>query len=769
MLKKFCSAAVLAVLCLVYATAGAYAENITVSEVGADGSISVYGELPEYKYGKIGLLILDTDAVVPEEIYNGYPDGKQHVRYIAQSAADKNGRYSFKYMPLTPSEKEVAYIITDYDGTVAVKEFSSVFTPVPSQLVISGKNEILIPAEGGEESVFTVRVVDQRGDLYEGEYALTWSTDAWMENVSIDPATGVLTVGNGAEPGIINITAQCEGLSASMQVELCSDIGELLLSEMDGNNRMLLSGRISTGAYRRITAVTVPTNIWKNGKTVHYDFDSLEEAKSLMGESFNENICYITETTSGEYGRFSMPVVIFEHSNTTSGEYKTFVSSNSVDKQRQVCFSFASEADKDKLIRELNAAQSSADIKATVENYIIALDAMGVMTDEYNAFDETARADAARILLGYRSGAFTYDNTAECANKAIAAAALNAARHGGVGSLLNVCEKFEEILGISLGENSDYTAIPESKRNDIMTALLKKLPTDSAEAFVTEYRTLISVPLVNATVLAKMEDVLKRYSDIFGIKTDSKIEREILKAMVGRNFGSIQAVKEAYNTAAEGAKKDSTPQKVGGGGGGGGVASGVPSVIPDEPGKNDGEVTFSDISDAEWAGESIINLAARGILSGYENGEFRPNELITREQFIKILVSAFYPEEAAGESGFDDVVPGSWYEKYISAAEKTGLAKGIGENIFGVGMPVSRQDMAVFIYRVVKNKNIEMPDGEVKEFADGGQIGEYARESVSKMSGFGVISGIDGEFRPLENATRAQVARVVYLLTEYIK
>lgn len=174
---------------------------------------------------------------------------------------------------------------------------------------------------------------------------------------------------------------------------------------------------------------------------------------------------------------------------------------------------------------------------------------------------------------------------------------------------------------------------------------------------------------------------------------------------------------------------------------------------------------FTDMDQAEWARESVEALTQKGIVSGYGDGTFCPNASLTREEFVKIVVSAFYPDKQGFKesSGFTDVKADGWYSMYINIAVNNGIISGMSEKEFGVGNPISREDMAVIICRILGIDD-ENPNS---SFADYESISDYARGAVSYLSSEKIINGFEnGNFEPKTPATRAMVAKIVFdLLT----
>lgn len=170
---------------------------------------------------------------------------------------------------------------------------------------------------------------------------------------------------------------------------------------------------------------------------------------------------------------------------------------------------------------------------------------------------------------------------------------------------------------------------------------------------------------------------------------------------------------------------------------------------------------FKDIGDFAWAQEAITSLYTLGIISGYGNGSFAPQNNIKREEFVTIAVSAFYRDVEPEPCSFSDVAEDAWYYNNIAIAANCGIISGMGENSFGVGRNITRQDMAVILYRIAGDR-LGKVEG-YNAFSDDGDIASYAKEAVYALKAAGVINGVSNtEFAPGKNATRAETAVMVY-------
>ena len=228
--------------------------------------------------------------------------------------------------------------------------------------------------------------------------------------------------------------------------------------------------------------------------------------------------------------------------------------------------------------------------------------------------------------------------------------------------------------------------------------------------------------------------------------------------------------KNLNDAVVEVGKKPLIPSGGGGGGGGGGVNT-APSVTSSESSNvNDiieqKKQVYSDLSGYEWALDAVSYLSGEGILSGYETGEFKPYNSVTRAEFVKMIVATFYKyDKADNKNNFTDVTEDMWYCNYVNIAYKNGIINGTGDGLFSPDETISRQDMAVVIYNVAKKFNLIESSVVAETFTDDAKISDYAKEAVYALKKAGIINGVgNGNFAPKESSDRASAAQILYSL-----
>lgn len=200
-----------------------------------------------------------------------------------------------------------------------------------------------------------------------------------------------------------------------------------------------------------------------------------------------------------------------------------------------------------------------------------------------------------------------------------------------------------------------------------------------------------------------------------------------------------------------------------GGNGGDGIKSSMSVTAPPAESAEKTNSTFSDMAQAQWAEEAVNTLSEKGIVNGVGNGRFEPMRSVTREEFLKMLLSSLNIAQLTTSAEFSDVDNDKWYSGWIAAGAESGIITGREDNTFGVGESISREDCAVMIFRALK---LEKATGAV-DFTDADSISEYAKDAVSSMKKQGIINGMeDGAFYPNKTCSRAEAAVMLMRVLE---
>lgn len=167
----------------------------------------------------------------------------------------------------------------------------------------------------------------------------------------------------------------------------------------------------------------------------------------------------------------------------------------------------------------------------------------------------------------------------------------------------------------------------------------------------------------------------------------------------------------------------------------------------------DNGAKFSDVPDGYWAKDAIYLVANAGIVGGYADGSFRPENNITREQFAKVVANFMGYTEKASLS-FTDVDPNGVLTPYVAMCVKEGVISGYTDGTFKPKANITREAAATMLCRAFKLDTTGMQP----KFTDSSSIADVFKPSVAAMNLTEVIAGYPaGDFRPKANLTRAQM------------
>lgn len=171
-----------------------------------------------------------------------------------------------------------------------------------------------------------------------------------------------------------------------------------------------------------------------------------------------------------------------------------------------------------------------------------------------------------------------------------------------------------------------------------------------------------------------------------------------------------------------------------------------------------------------WSTEFTDRLIGMGIMKGYEDHTFRPNEDVTRAQFASMIVRALGLQTTGSTVKFEDQsdIP-AWAAGDVAAAVDAGILRGYdvnGKKFFEPSEKITRAEMSVMLANALKVNAHKQTDNE-GNFVDLASIPQWAQSSVQAGVEAGILGGFeDHTFRPENNATRAEAATTLYKLLE---
>ncbi len=178
---------------------------------------------------------------------------------------------------------------------------------------------------------------------------------------------------------------------------------------------------------------------------------------------------------------------------------------------------------------------------------------------------------------------------------------------------------------------------------------------------------------------------------------------------------------------------------------------------------------FPDVTAGKWYFPWIVSAVQNDLVIGYEDGNFRPNQNVTRAEFALMLYRAI------GEPALDTVsahpftdATADWYQDAIALLYHLGVVNGVTETSFAPDHAITREEMVTMLYRLVLALNEdytpELDASVLDSYVDANRISDYAREAMIWAVGHSLINGMGhNDLMPLGPTTRAQAAKVLVL------
>lgn len=177
---------------------------------------------------------------------------------------------------------------------------------------------------------------------------------------------------------------------------------------------------------------------------------------------------------------------------------------------------------------------------------------------------------------------------------------------------------------------------------------------------------------------------------------------------------------------------------------------------------------FGDLTATAWYHDGVHYCLENGLMRGVSGGKFLPDGSTTRAQLVTILWRLEGSPETTGAVRFGDVAGGAWYTEAVRWAVGCGVVKGYDNECFGPNDAVTREQMAAILYRYAQHKGYDVSAGEdtnILSFDDAFAVSEYAIPAMQWACGSGMVHGIARDGRmllaPRDTTTRAQTATLL--------
>ena len=173
---------------------------------------------------------------------------------------------------------------------------------------------------------------------------------------------------------------------------------------------------------------------------------------------------------------------------------------------------------------------------------------------------------------------------------------------------------------------------------------------------------------------------------------------------------------------------------------------------------------FTDVDSEKWYHEYMDYAVEKGLLEGTSPTTMEPNATLTRAQLAQILYNLEGKPQVQGDLDFTDVAEGKWYYAAILWANQEGVVDGMSPDTFAPNEDISRQDLALMLYRYAGEPTVT---GDLDGFKDAGQVGDWAEEAITWAVEEGIIDGMTPTtLEPTGTATRAQAAAMLQRFLE---
>lgn len=181
-----------------------------------------------------------------------------------------------------------------------------------------------------------------------------------------------------------------------------------------------------------------------------------------------------------------------------------------------------------------------------------------------------------------------------------------------------------------------------------------------------------------------------------------------------------------------------------------------------EPKPEPSSLPFTDISTEDWYAEAVKFVYDNGLMAGTSDTTFSPNETTTRGMIVTILYR-LEGEPAAVASNFQDVPAGQYYADAVAWASANGIVSGYGDGLFGPNDTITREQMASILYRYAQYKDYDVTaSNDLSGFTDVSSVNSYAASAMQWANAEDLITGVSStKLDPQGSAIRAQVASIL--------
>lgn len=180
---------------------------------------------------------------------------------------------------------------------------------------------------------------------------------------------------------------------------------------------------------------------------------------------------------------------------------------------------------------------------------------------------------------------------------------------------------------------------------------------------------------------------------------------------------------------------------------------------------------FADVNAGDWFYQDVLFSYEKGLMSGMDAAAFAPYANTTRAQIAVIFYRMEGSPAVEGENSFVDVVRGSgtaWFYDAVTWAQQNGIMGGYDNSSFAPNDPITREQLAAIFYRYAQYKGYDTTQGgmAIREFGDYESISDYAMSAMAWAVNTGLVKGDSNLLYPNGTATRAEIAALLHRFVE---
>lgn len=497
--------------------------------------------------------------------------------------------------------------------------------------------------------------------------------------------------------------------------------------------------------------------------------------------SFDSSVSYIDQTQTDENGDYAFYVYLPDSFDADSIYIKSGEGKYRIVKKENVSYTAAPLVCG--AIENINSAYYAYnDDTQRVQAMLAAISSEHLMLDKLAENEEYSKlknpsAVAEYLLNSVKNEKLVYDSDEELADavervvsewkKAVGISAVNESENQT--EMKRIFNKYADVFGINTERLNSVTS------GEFFCEQVKRIAPSTIEELKQAYNSSCAFSDVNNTISwSVLKNIFETDYEYLGVEMNpsgaySKIKdkdsffKELSESIPFADLNKLVSDFNALVSRFNIVNRPASPSS--GGGGGSSTGRGLSGAIaaPNTEAVTNttaAKKTFKDIEQVNWARESIEYLLENNIVNGVNDECFEPQRNVTRAEFLKMIVLAFNIQSEKSGEAFNDTKSEDWYYEYAVTGKNTGIVTGDENGNFNSDINISRQDMAVMLYRCMKknsSENISL------YFEDNEDVNDYALEAISVLSGMGIINGYeDNTFRPDSNATRAEAAKMIY-------